>query len=162
MAAYASGLETHQALASDYRAGHGVGQEEAEDAAWARPPWVGPLHHAAGVVDDPSRVVQTCPEAGVVEEGFQDLPLGSCGPGLEDDVRSFALQDVVVAAVVFDAMSNSFSAAAFARNVATAVLLLCNHVHNVRKRLSVTAAYVEHSDALLAAAAVLLILCCCC
>ena len=100
MAAYASGPETHQALAFDYRAGHGVGQEEAEDAAWARPAWVGPLHHAAGVVDDPSRVVQTCPEAAVVEEGLQeDLPLGSCGPGLEDAVRSFARQGVAIAAV---------------------------------------------------------------
>ena len=66
----------------------------------ARPACVGLVQHSVGVVDDPSRVVQTCPEAAVVEEGLQeDLPLGSCGPGLEDAVRSLARQDVVVAAV---------------------------------------------------------------
>ena len=100
MAAYASGPETYQALAFGQRAGHGVGQEEAEDAAMARPACVGLVQHSVGAADDPRRVVRTCREVAVVGEGLQeDLPLGSRGQGLEDAARSFARQDVVVAAV---------------------------------------------------------------
>jgi len=61
----------------------------------ARQACVGRVQHWVGVADEPRRVVRTCREVAVVEEGFVDLALGSCCPGVEDAVPRLARQGAV-------------------------------------------------------------------